>query len=242
MGFTLIEVLLVLVLLGILATIAAPSVRGMLSGGDLRTAARELAAAERYARSMSLLNQSPVDLVLHLEDGSFELLAKEREGTLRFGMGDLAATTNGLGYTEELMVASSKRSVSLTGGFGLAVSKDDLDAGVSTNAFEQLVALQEGTNFTDTVSLADSINFKKEYKKIAFSFEGWRDRPVSKRSREEDWSGEQKDGQLTIRYHSNGAVRPHRIQVFEKENPESCLFVTVSAVGRTLVQNEEEVR
>ena len=168
MGFTLIEVLLVLVLLGILATIAAPSVRGMLSGGDLRTAARELAAAERYARSMSLLNQSPVDLVLHLEDGSFELLAKEREGTLRFGMGDLAATTNGLGYTEELMVASSKRSVSLTGGFGLAVSKDDLDAGVSTNAFEQLVALQEGTNFTDTVSLADSINFKKEYKKIPF--------------------------------------------------------------------------
>lgn len=140
------------------------------------------------------------------------------------------------------MVASSKRSVSLTGGFGLAVSKDDLDAGVSTNAFEQLVALQEGTNFTDTVSLADSINFKKEYKKIAFSFEGWRDRPVSKRFREEDWSGEQKEGQLTIRYHSNGAVRPHRIQVFEKENPESCLFITVSAVGRTLVQNEEEVR
>ena len=48
-GFTLLEVLLVVVLLGILAAVVAPAVGGMLSGGSLRTGARELAAAGRYA-------------------------------------------------------------------------------------------------------------------------------------------------------------------------------------------------
>ena len=68
-AFTLLEVLLVVVILGILAAAVAPAVGGMLSGGSLRTGARELAGMGRFAHSMALLNQTPVDLVVDLDSG-----------------------------------------------------------------------------------------------------------------------------------------------------------------------------
>ena len=89
-GFTLLEVLLVVVLLGILAAAVAPAVGGMLSGGALRTGARELAAVGRYAHSMALLNQTPVDLVVDLDSGAVRVVARERESASRFGLSDLA--------------------------------------------------------------------------------------------------------------------------------------------------------
>ncbi len=240
MGFTLVEVLLVLVLLAILAAAVAPSVSTALAGGRLRTAARELAAAERFARSMSLLIQSPIDLQLDLEEGRFAVIAQERESVSRFGMSDLAALTNEVGYTEELLYTSSKRTASLSGGFGIAVSEEDYEDGVLTNALERLQE-QFGSNVVDTVSMADSINFKRTADQIAFRFEGWRDTPSSRRSNDADWSGEQEQGSVTIRFHANGTVRPHRIAVIDQKNPEDVLYVSVNGVGRARVQTEQEL-
>ena len=127
-GFTLVELLLVVAVLGILAVAVAPAVSTVLAGGRLRAGARELAGAGRYARTMALLNQTPVDLVVDLQGGRFSIRARDREELSRFGLSDLAAYTNDVGYTDELLQTSARRNANLAGGFGLAMSAQDRES------------------------------------------------------------------------------------------------------------------
>lgn len=233
-AFTLIELLLVLLILGILAAVSAPTIGTMLAGGRLRSGARELAAAERYARSMALLNQTPVDLVVNLDEGKFSVVARERETNSRFGISDLAALTNDVGYTEELLYTSARRNVSLGGGFGLAVSKEDRESGVETNA---LAMLKErlGEDMASEVSFADSINVDRTVDGVTFSFDGYRDLPTTRRASLAADAGAMEHGEVSIRYRANGTVRPHRWTVHDAEAPSDQMFISVNAVGRATV-------
>ena len=242
-GFTLLEVLLVVVLLGILAAAVAPAVGGMLSGGALRTGARELAAVGRYAHSMALLNQTPVDLVVDLDSGAVRVVARERESASRFGLSDLAAATNDVGYTEELLRTSARRAASLSGGFGLAVSRQDADAGAATNLLDRLASEAEADApaLASEVSLADSVDVVREAPGVRVVFDGWRDSPSSRRRRDadEDRSSGVEEGEFTVRYRANGTVRPHRWIVCDAENPSDRIAITVNAVGRATLEAGE---
>ncbi|MFA5689387.1 MAG: prepilin-type N-terminal cleavage/methylation domain-containing protein [Kiritimatiellales bacterium] len=57
-GFTLIEIILVVVVIGLAAGVAIPSFRGGLSSLQMRDAERTTIRLARYARSMSILKQS----------------------------------------------------------------------------------------------------------------------------------------------------------------------------------------
>lgn len=240
-GFTLVELLLVVAVLGILAVAVAPAVSTVLAGGRLRAGARELAGAGRYARTMALLNQTPVDLVVDLQGGRFAIRACDREELSRFGLSDLAAATNDVGYTEDLLRTSARRAASLSGGFGLAVSRQDADAGAATNLLDRLAAESEDGDApapASEVSLADSVDIEREAPGVRFVFEGWRDTPSSRRRRDtdaEDASGVD-EGEFTVRYRANGTVRPHRWIVCDAENPSDRISITVNAVGRARVE------
>ncbi|MBQ6102167.1 MAG: hypothetical protein IJL06_00680, partial [Kiritimatiellae bacterium] len=207
-------------------------------GGRLRAGARELASAGRYARTMALLNQTPVDLVVDLRGGRFSVRARDREELSRFGLSDLAAATNDVGYTEDLLRTSARRAASLSGGFGLAVSKQDADSGAATNLFDRLAAESEdgaAPGLASEVSLADSVDVDREAPGVRFVFDGWRDTPSSRRRRDEnaDRSSGVEDGEFTIRYRANGTVRPHRWIVCDADNPADRIVIDVNAVGRT---------
>jgi type II secretion system protein H len=240
-GFTLVELLLVVAVIGILAIAVAPSVSTVLAGGRLRTAARELAGAGRYARTMALLNQTPVDLVVDLRGGRFSVVAHDREELSRFGLSDLVAATNDVGYTEELLRTSARRAASLSGGFGLAVSKRDAESGAATNLFDRLASESEdgaAPAIATEVSMADSVNVDRALEGVRMVFDGWRDSPSSRRRRaaDEDRSAGVEDGDFTVRYRANGTVRPHRWIVCDADDPEDRLFVTVNAIGRAKVE------
>jgi type II secretion system protein H len=74
-AFTLIEVLLVIVVIGIAVGIAMPSFVNSMQGRRLQSAARMLTSVTRYARSMAVLKQTDLALVLNLANGQVDVVS-----------------------------------------------------------------------------------------------------------------------------------------------------------------------
>lgn len=78
-AFTVIELLLVVVIIGMMTAIAIPNFVKSLHGNRLRTAARTVVSAGRYARSMAVLRQRVVELRFDLEKQTVSVLDTRRE-------------------------------------------------------------------------------------------------------------------------------------------------------------------
>jgi len=74
-GFTLIEILIVVVIAALAAMIALPGFVRTLKGSQLRTASRSILTAHKFARSTSVLRQVPMAMLLDSNRGEIEVLA-----------------------------------------------------------------------------------------------------------------------------------------------------------------------
>jgi len=77
-GFTLIEVLVVLVLLAVLAGVVAFNMTGSLKGSKIRAASRDLVAALRYTRSQAMVKHQDQVLTFDLDDKSYKAPGKDK--------------------------------------------------------------------------------------------------------------------------------------------------------------------
>ena len=243
-AFTLIELLMVTAILGILAALIAPRFGTMLSGGSLRMGAREFAAVCKYARTMALLNQTPVDVVFKQGDNRVSVIAQEMREASGLGMSDLAALTNDVGYTESLLGSSARRRASLSGGFGIAVSRDDRDSALFRNgedALDTMSVLEDrfGGELEQTVSFADSINTERTADGVKFKFVEHTD-TMETRSAWAKISGgpiSVNEGEtVVIRFRANGTVRPCKITVANAKDEEDTMTVLINPVGNVKIE------
>ena len=74
-AFTLMELLLVVVIIGITLGVAMPSLVESIRWHRLRSASRTLVTVARYARSMAILKQSDLSVSFNLDTGQVDLIA-----------------------------------------------------------------------------------------------------------------------------------------------------------------------
>ena len=79
-GFTLIELVLVLVILGVVTAVTVPAVVSSIRGNRLRVASRTVIRMGRYARSMAVLKQQPIAVKFDITKGQVGAISQGGPG------------------------------------------------------------------------------------------------------------------------------------------------------------------
>jgi len=79
-GFTMLELLVVIVLIGILASLSSPLFSSGVSAAEHRAAARAVAQTLRFARSEAITSRTDVGVEFNLQDRTYQLPGGKRRG------------------------------------------------------------------------------------------------------------------------------------------------------------------
>jgi general secretion pathway protein H len=99
-GFTLLELIVVLVLAGMLLSLAVPSLFGALESGRLRSCAAEVRAAFNLARTLAASGGRERAVTFHLERGAYAVDGEAKERLVPEGVA-IAAARRGTEIAEQ---------------------------------------------------------------------------------------------------------------------------------------------
>jgi len=124
-GFTLIEMLLVIIIIGIMTAVTVPQFVKSMSGNRRRTAGRTVIAAGRYARSMAVMHQRSMAITFDLDKNSLSVAElKQRKPVSDEDDAEEGETDES--PLEEFGVAGDEREALTSGGSsGAGVGVDD---------------------------------------------------------------------------------------------------------------------
>jgi prepilin-type N-terminal cleavage/methylation domain-containing protein len=216
-GFTLIELLMVIVIIGVIGLMIGPTFSTGSDIGRVKTASRGVMQLSRYARTMALLHQTPVDLV--------------------FTSGGGLSVAEAGGGGESLV---SSRAFASTNAAGQSVAESD--SGAAGASGEAGAEAQEGGG--SSYAMAE-LALAKTYDRVAFLFEGYTDTmddgrrsPSSPMTEEEESEGDVQT--FRIRYKSNGTCRPYRVKVTADGDAAYAVTVTIDVLGSAKIEDEDE--
>jgi len=219
-GFTLVELLVVIIIIGVLAVVIGPTFTTGSDVARVRTAARGAMQMSRYARTMAVLHQTPIDLTFS-SDG---LISVKQVGG--GGEGLVSAKSFGVTNMADAVEAAATEEA------GAAQLEDAPAGGAAPES--------GGASYT----MAD-VDAEKRYERVAFVFEGYTDTLDAanglSRSLSADDEDEAADMQTVhVRYKSNGTCRPYRLRVSAGEDSGLELTLVVDVLGAATVEEDEE--
>jgi len=229
-GFTLVELLVVIVIIGVMIAVVGPTFSTGSDTARVKTATRGVMQMSRYARTMALLHQKPVDLVYTSSGG---LRVEEVSGG---GEGLVSATAFGSTNMAADAEAAAER----------AAQAEEESRTLGTGGAAPVEA-SGGASYV----MAD-LNIEKTYEQVVFRFEGYTDtmddgrsrRGASARRAAEDEEEEGQEGEdvrvSRVRYKSNGTCRPYTVQVEAEGNESSAVRVVIDVLGSAKVEEEDE--
>ncbi len=210
-GFTLLELLMVIVILGVAAAVLVPQLNVGAERTRLVTAARSIVQASRFARTMALLHQAETELVLNPATGEVSVRAHTRGYKA-----DLLST-----MAEEATMAAEEAS---------GLDYDDAETGenagseVKTNLVAEVATAQ---------SFADEINQSFANKDITFAFVGYTDTVDNDGPAVPKDTGDDK-APIVLVFKSNGTCRPFRVRALTEDG--DYLEVSVDVIGKAKIE------
>jgi len=232
-GFTLVELLVVMVIIGVMALVILPSFGTGSDVARIKTASRGVMQMTRYARTMAVLYQTPMDLVI---TSSGELRVERRGGA----SGGAGAATEGEDAQSEAWRPSAERqeldelATSTDGGEaaageggGSGYVMADLNASKRYEQIRFVVALDEEALESEEAELQIEVEADEE----------------SEDADESNWvdSDRERPRMARIPFETNGRCLPFVVQVMAgDEDAVDRITVKVDRFGVPRVVDEDE--
>lgn len=152
-GFTMIEMMIVVVVIGIVAAMAAPSFLGYMPKLRVKSAARGIVSAMRLARSKAVSERRPYGVVFNLTDNSVTAFADtDSPSSFTYSSSDSTTSTDTLNadiqlssctYNNNCVIFSSTGAASTSGDLQLVTKDGSILMSISLLASTGRVRLTE---------------------------------------------------------------------------------------------------
>jgi len=208
-GFTLIELLLVVAIVVVMLAVVTPDFAGGLGGTRLQMAGQGVMHLSRYARSMAVLQQVPVELTF-TSDGILRVAA---QGSQRQAQAEIDWEKGAAESLSPLPTGDETESATNAPASSAATTGGSMTQMETEQKYEHV-----SFSFLGYADDADTQKKRKLHTK----------HPENEEETEET--------SFSVRYKSNGTCRPYRVRVTDKH--ESSLVVAVDMLGMGKVEEE----